>query len=72
MVKNLPLSGADIGDLLVFERVGAYSVTEGMYLFLSRKMPKVLLYSRDEGIQLVREAYQTDRLVNGIDKEEET
>lgn len=72
LVKNLPLSGADIRDLLVFERVGAYSVTEGMYLFLSRKMPKVLLYSRDEGIQLVREAYQTDRLVNGIDKEEET
>lgn len=72
LVKNLSLSGANIGDLLVFERVGAYSVTEGIYLFLSRKMPKIVLYSEREGIRLVRDSYPTDWLVNGIDKGEET
>ena len=35
----MPLKHAKIGDALVFERVGAYSVTEGIYLFLSRRMP---------------------------------
>ena len=47
LVKNLPLSNAAIGDLLVFERVGAYSVTEGIYLFLSsRSSTNFLLFKR--------------------------
>lgn len=65
LVKNLPLCGADIGDLLVFERVGAYSVTEGIYLFLSRRLPVVLTYAKKEGIRLVRKDYPTDWAVNG-------
>lgn len=65
LVKNLPLCGADIGDLLVFERVGAYSVTEGIYLFLSRKLPQVLVYSEREGLRVVRGAWRTDELVGG-------
>ena len=32
----------------MFHNIGAYSVTEGIYLFLSRKMPKIYLYSEDE------------------------
>ena len=32
IVKQLPLVDAKIGDVLVFERTGAYSVTEGIYL----------------------------------------
>ena len=35
--------GLSINDLLVFNNIGAYSITEGIYLFLSRTMPKVLL-----------------------------
>ena len=30
-MKQMPLKHAKIGDALVFERVGAYSVTEGIY-----------------------------------------
>lgn len=39
-MKQMPLKHAKIGDALVFERVGAYSVTEGIYLFLSRAHAK--------------------------------
>lgn len=60
LVKNLPLSNAAIGDLLVFERVGAYSVTEGIYLFLSRDLPRIFFYSRECGMQLMRDRKRTD------------
>ena len=32
IVKQFPLRNPEICDILVFERVGAYSVTEGIYL----------------------------------------
>lgn len=62
IVKQFPLQGAKVGDVLVFERTGAYSVTEGINLFLSRDLPKVLFYSRAEGFRLVRETQHTDVL----------
>lgn len=62
IVKQLPLLGAQVGDVLVFERVGAYSVMEGINLFLSRDLPSVLFYSQKEGIQVVRNAQSTDIL----------
>lgn len=37
---GMPLA---VGDLLSFEHAGAYSVTEGISLFLSRDLPKVVL-----------------------------
>ncbi len=46
IIKNYPLYDAKIGDELVFLNVGAYSITEGIYLFLSRDLPRV--YIRDE------------------------
>ena len=48
------------GDLLVFDRIGAYSVTEGIYLFLSRQLPVVLTYTQKQGLSLVRDAFPTD------------
>lgn len=42
------------GDILVFERTGAYSMTEGMALFLSHELPPVVLYSKKMGLKLVR------------------
>ena len=45
LVREAPFTDLRIGDLLVFHNIGAYSVTEGIYLFLSRKMPRVLLYN---------------------------
>lgn len=55
LVKNLPLADPQLQDVLVFERTGAYSVTEGIYLFLSRDLPQILFWSEQEGLQLVRE-----------------
>lgn len=41
LVRACPLVQARIGDELVFCNTGAYSVTEGIYLFLSRDMPRI-------------------------------
>ncbi len=59
IVKQYPLTDAKEGDVLVFERTGAYSVTEGISLFLSRDLPKVLFYSKKEGIRLARDRQET-------------
>ena len=43
------------GDLLVFNNIGAYSVTEGIYLFLSRTMPKILLRNKENDYIVARD-----------------
>lgn len=48
------------GDLLSFGRTGAYSVMEGMAVFLSREMPAVVCYSKEKGAVLVRDFIHTD------------
>lgn len=68
LVKQMPLANAHIGDVLVFERVGAYSVTEGIYLFLSRRMPGVLLWSEEQGFIEVRKATESYPINTGIYK----
>ncbi len=65
LVKNLPLSGLRTGDMLVFDRIGAYAVTEGIYLFLSRGLPAVLTYEREAGLKLVRGALPTSPINDG-------
>lgn len=59
--RNIPLCDIREGDLLVFEKIGAYSVTEGIYLFLSRRMPKIYLLSGDR-LELLRDSYETYQL----------
>lgn len=59
LLKKLPLQDARVGDYLVFHNIGAYSVTEGIYLFLSRKLPKVYLYNEKNGPQLQRDGHDT-------------
>ena len=58
LVRSMPLTGLAPGDLLVFENAGAYSVTEGLGLFLSRDLPKVILW-HNGAPQLVRGAVPT-------------
>lgn len=58
LVRSIPITDVKPGDMFVFERIGAYSVTEGIYLFLSRKLPRVYLLGNN-GLSLVREAYDT-------------
>lgn len=62
LLKRLPLTDARVGDYLVFHNIGAYSVTEGIYLFLSRDMPKIYLYSEAAGLKLIRDALETWKL----------
>ena len=60
LLKEFPMPEPQLGDALVFDRVGAYSPLEGIALFLSRDLPQVALYSEQDGLRLVREAVPTD------------
>lgn len=62
VVKNMELYSPSIGDILVFENTGAYSVTEGIYMFLSRDMPVITSYSEENGLRLLREKFETNQL----------
>lgn len=42
-VRKVTLKGAGEGSILAFGKVGAYSVCEGIALFLSRELPQVLI-----------------------------
>lgn len=45
VLRKIKLESPENGDLLIFNEIGAYSVTEGIYLFLSHPLPTVLLYN---------------------------
>ena len=60
LARNVSFNGLEIGDTLVFCRTGAYSVMEGMAVFLSREMPVVTVYSEKEGLTVLREMLYTD------------
>ena len=44
VLRKLTLTSPKIGDLLVFSDIGVYSVTEGIYLFLSHPLPAVVMF----------------------------
>ncbi len=58
--RNAVFDSLSIGDVLVFCRTGAYSVTEGMAVFLSREMPVVSIYSAENGLTVIREMLYSD------------
>ena len=60
IVKQLPVSNLEIGDIFVFKNTGAYSMTEGISLFLSRDLPKVVFVQGGE-MKIVRENINTYR-----------
>lgn len=62
IVKSLPLQDPEIGDILEFQNTGAYCMYEGISLFLSRDLPKVYLYSKKEGLTLMRDTFETNVL----------
>lgn len=59
LVKQYPFVDMSRGDTLIFKKVGAYSVTEGISLFLSHELPQVLLYSEKCKFRLARSNYPT-------------
>ncbi len=62
LVKQIPLPELWIGDVLVFENTGAYCMTEGISLFLSRDLPEVILTKENAVPQIVRDSIRTDYL----------
>lgn len=60
ILRDVELPKLNIGDVLVFKNCGAYSVTEGMALFLSRELPEVLFYDNENGFRIVRRQIGTD------------
>ncbi len=60
IVKNIPIGTPECGDRIVFYNIGAYSVTEGIYLFLSRMMPKIIAYSKETGAVVYRDYTPSD------------
>lgn len=59
LVKQLPLSRLEVGDVLAFGNAGAYCMTEGISLFLSRDLPGVLLRQADGQVLCLRSPVQT-------------
>ena len=62
LVRSVEMRGLATGDVLAFTNIGAYSVTEGIYLFLSRTMPRIVLYNKNSGPLLVRDFTETSPL----------
>lgn len=62
LVRKVTLPALSVGDVLDFGRCGAYSVTEGIGLFLSRQLPRIVLHSERGGNRLLRDFYGTDIL----------
>ncbi len=54
LVREVTFPKLEPGDLLEFGHCGAYSVTEAPALFLSRQMPAIYAYSKDNGYEFLR------------------
>ena len=65
IVRDLEIGAPQTGDYMVFHNCGAYSVTEGMALFLSRELPQILFYSANKGFRCIRKAMGTDIINSG-------
>lgn len=61
LVRSITLAGLAQQDVLAFHNIGAYSVTEGPALFLSRNMPRIIL-SSERGARLVRDTLHSSAI----------
>lgn len=62
LAKQLALGDLTVGDVLAFEKAGAYCMTEGISLFLSRDLPAVATIDGTGRAALVRPHTPTDPL----------
>ena len=60
LAKQLELCNPQIGDVLVFERAGAYCMTEGLSLFLSRDLPRIAIRGADGTVRIARDRIETN------------
>ena len=61
IIKQVELNDLKLGDLLVFKNTGAYSMTEGIALLLSRDLPKIIIYKNKKDI-LVRDDFKVSSI----------
>ena len=59
LVKQMPLGDLAVGDLIAFDKAGAYCMTEGMSLFLSRDLPAIVWRDRAGKLTLLRDRIET-------------
>lgn len=59
LAKRAPLAGVAPGAVVAFGEAGAYSMTEGLSLFLSRDLPAVAIARRDGELRLARDHEET-------------
>lgn len=55
LVRNIQLPKLEIGDIIGFGKCGAYSVTEGSSLFLSRDLPAIYLAKECDVVEMLRD-----------------
>ena len=65
ILRDVSLPQLDKGDILIFKNCGAYSITEGMALFLSRELPAGIFYNKDTGFVRVRDRIGTHLINDG-------
>ena len=66
LVKQCPLYDPRIRDVLLFDNAGAYSMAEGIALFLSREIPPVCLVGEDRKLRQVRARIPVDSLMGEL------
>lgn len=62
LVKQVPMPEVETGDIICFENVGAYCMTEGISLFLSRELPEIYIKKEDGSIICGRKRFETAEL----------
>lgn len=60
IVRGVMLPSPKRGDVLIFKKAGAYSVTEGMSMFLSRELPNIYLRTEAGKITCIRKRIETN------------
>lgn len=62
IVKQTPFPEVEAGDTICFENTGAYCMTEGASLFLSRDIPAIYIQTENDKFTCVRRTFQTELL----------
>lgn len=62
LARKANLPDVERGDVLAFHNCGAYAVTEGVHLFLSRTMPRIILQDANGDTRLVRDFTESSPL----------
>lgn len=59
LAKQIPCGDLQVNDVVLFHDAGAYCVTEGISLFLSRDLPRVIIADQQGALTQVRNRVET-------------